>query len=190
MVEETAEKYDINPGLLATVAITETPSGTTEPYLRGGAVSSFDIGVDDFYDKQSSIRKSVPAASEIPTFTSAMTHEDLNEKGRPVRSVTFRSGAEALSAVAAYLKHGENAIRERAGTAGKDFDALSTDTQFALTRIAYHGGIGKASSVLAQALTGKDILIRHEAQWGPQRAATVRTAQAEHLSQKVFGVPP
>jgi RHS repeat-associated protein len=184
-VEEVAKKMGVNPGLLAVVALSESPNGNFEPYLRSGAVSSFEVGTDDFFEKQADIRRKVPAASEISAKTTY--HTDVNETGRTVKSVDFASGREALFAVAAYLKHGEMSLRERAQQLGGDFGKLSGETQFALTRIAYHAGIGKANSVLAKALQGQDVLIRSPAHWGPQRAATVRAAQSIHVSGVIFG---
>lgn len=78
-----------------------------------------------------------------------------------------------------------------ASCATGDFDKLPLTTRLALTRMAMAAGTAGATPFLKDALEGKDIFVREAIPvWAYQtkRNATVRTAQAMHLSDWVFGI--
>lgn len=186
LVEWAADEVDINPGLLAVNLIAET---RMRDYFAKSKVSSFLVGTDDFYDKRHDISRKVPAYSKIGWNKNQKPVGDLNETDRIVRTIHFDSGRDALLASAVYLKHGEVVLRQEAQKVGKDFDTLPVETRFALTRLAFHAGHGRAKKNLRQVLEGKEILIRkRKARAGPQRKATIHTARAMHLSELIFGI--
>jgi hypothetical protein len=187
LVEWAAIKVDINPGLLAVNLIAETRRST---YLKKGKVSTFLIGTDDFYDKRHDISRKIFAYSNIRWDKKQKPVIDINERGRRVKSIFFDSGRDALLASTVYLKHGEVLLRQVATEAGKDFNKLPLETRFALIRLAFNAGHGRARKNLQQALNGKDILIRkRKTKAGPQRKATIHAARAIHLSEHVFDIP-
>lgn len=186
-IEDAAQKTGLNPGLLAENLITETTRGA---YLRKGATDSFEIGTDDYYVKRKDILAKVPAASGV---TYKCCHDSLNETGRTVKSVMFPSGEQAVLASAVYLKHGEEVLRAAALAAGEDFDTLSLEQRWALTRLAFNAGHGRAKKNMMETFAGGDVLILKGPTgppWGPQRAATVHTARAIHLSVGKFFLAP
>ena len=97
-----------------------------------------------------------------------------------------------MLATAVYLKFREVRLREIAAESGKDFDSLPLPTRFALTRMAMAAGTAGATPFLKDALNGVDIFVREAIPvraFQTKRNATVRTAQAMHLSDWVFGIP-
>ncbi len=182
-----AGEVDLNPGLLADTLIAETRRSS---YLTRREVSSFEIGTDDFYIKRQDIERKVPAYANV-RWDPRRVVDNVNETGRTVKSVRFASGRDATLASAAYLKHGEVVLREAAQAAHGDFNALSVETRYALVRLAFNAGHGRAKTNLTEALSGKDILIRKPPKKaGPQRRATIHVARAMRLSGHVFGVTP
>jgi WXG100 family type VII secretion target len=187
-IEWAAKEVGINPGLLAANVIAET---SRDDYLVKGKVDSFLIGTDDFYDKRNDISNKVPAYSKIGWDKTQTPVIDTNENGRQVKTIYFNSGKDALLASAVYLKHDEEVLRQEAAKNGKDFDKLPVETRFALTRLAFNAGLGRAKKNLLEALDGQDILVHtSKKKEGPQRKATIHTAQAMHLSETIFGVTP
>jgi hypothetical protein len=182
-----ANEVGINPGLLASSLVSEIDPSN---YLRRDSVASLVIGTDHYWSKRNDIESKVPAAKNVG-WNRLMGPQivEVDKKGTKAELIYFRSGKDALLAHAVYLKHGEIRLRETAKKAGGNFDSLPAETRFVLTRIAFNAGHGRAFRNLNEALKGKDILIRRVSRWGPQRAATVHSAQAIHLSETVFRVP-
>ena len=139
-VEEAANDVDINPGLLAAVLLAEWDKRSL--YLSPGEVKSFVSGTDDFYMMRGQLKDSVPAFSKVRF--NATTTTNLNEHGRIVTTVTFKTGKDAALATAVYLKYTEIKLRKAAEKNGGDFDKFPIETRFALVRVAMasgHGGI-------------------------------------------------
>jgi hypothetical protein len=111
-------------------------------YLSPGEVKSFVSGTDDFYAMRGQLKDNVPAFSKVrfnPTTTT-----NLNEHGRTVTTVKFKTGKDATLATAVYLKYAEIKLRKAAEKNGGDFDKFPVETRFALVRVAMasgHGGI-------------------------------------------------
>lgn len=192
LVERAAKQVDINPGLLASTLLAEEPD--RRHYLTNEKVSSYRIGVDDFYKERERIRRRVPAYRKIgwDERQTPVVHLNDARKPREVATIFFDSGPDALLASAVYLKYGETLLREWAAQRGEDFHKLPIEIRFALTRIAFAGGVGTAKNRLERVLDGGDILVRKNLPskiYQTDRNATIRTAQALHLSEWIFRVP-
>ena len=136
-----AARAEINPGFLAAVLLAEV--GGRRPYLQSGEVSSFFTGTDDFLAQAERMKKFVPAFKDI-RFDPKKRITNINETGRKVTSILFKSGKDAALATAVYLKYAQHKLRQGAAANGGDFDAFPEQVRFALTRIAMaagHGGI-------------------------------------------------
>jgi V8-like Glu-specific endopeptidase len=192
LVEDTAREVDINPGLLGTIMMAETRRPRS--YLSSEKVSSYHIGCDDFYEGRSAIEARVPAYKKVKWDKKQVPDEHLNDaktNRRMVKTILFDSGKDAVLATAVYLKFREVRLREVAAEAGGDFDSLSLPTRMALTRMAMAAGTGGATKYLKDALNGVDIFVREKVPvraYQTKRNATVRTAQAMHLSDWAFGI--
>ena len=141
LVEWAAAEVDLNPGLLAAIALAEWDQPSL--YLQAGEVSSFQAGSDDFFASRAKLAENVPAFAKVK-FNGKQVSTDINEQQRLVTTVLFSSGKDALLGTAVYAKNGEIKLRKGAETNGGDFDKLPIETRFALVRIAMaagHGGI-------------------------------------------------
>lgn len=141
LVEEAAREADINPGLLAAVLLAEFDQRSL--YLSPGEVVSFDSGTDDFFAMQAQLKANVPAFAKV-RFNPATKTTDINEHGRKVTTVAFKTGKDAALATAVYLKYAEIKLRRAAAKNSGDFDTFPVETRFALVRVAMaagHGGI-------------------------------------------------
>jgi hypothetical protein len=188
LVREIALLVDLDPGLVAVNLIGESKR---DVYLSPREASSFLVGTDDYHVKRTDIAAKVPAHSAVRWDRQTGVFEDVNEKGRRVKSILFLSGKDAALASAVYLKHGEVVLREEARRLGGDFDRLPLEIRFMLTRVAFNMGHGAGRAELAKALRGEDVLIRKPAKRaGPRRIATLRAAQAVHVSRRFFGPDP
>ncbi len=188
VVASAAREAAVDSGLLASGMLAEA---RRVDYLTGKKVSSFRIGADDYYAKRRDIAAKVPAHAKVRWDTKTGPFTDTNKAGRKVLSIWFMSGRDAALASAVYLKHGEEVLRAAAKRAGGDFDRLPVEVRFMLSRLAFNLGHGGARAELARALNGVDVLIRTpQKKAGPRRKATIRTAQAMHLGQLVFGAAP
>jgi len=191
LVEDAAKKVDLNPGLLGTIIMAETRR--PQSYLSSETVSSYHIGVDDFYEMRGSIAAKVPAYAKVKWDRKQVPRVHLNDakKPREVKTIDFDSGPDGVLATAVYLKYREVNLREIATKLNGDFDSLPVETRFALTRMVMAAGEGGATPYLKDALAGKDIFVRKNVAveiYQTQRNATVRTAQAMHLSEWIFGI--
>lgn len=192
LIEQAANDVNLNPGLLAATLLAET--GSRNSYLTSSKVSSYHIGVDDFYDRRSALAARVPAYSRVRWDKHQVpeVHNNDAKKPRAVRTIWFDLGPAALLASAVYLKYGEVRLQEEAVKLGGDFNGLALEPRWALTRIAFNAGVGGARKRLARALRGEDILVRKDVRvkaYQTDRNATVRVAQAMHLSAWVFAIP-
>lgn len=192
LVENAAKQVGLNPGLLGAVIMAETRSPIS--YLTKDKVSSYLVGTDDFYEARAAIASRVPAYSKVHWDKNQTPQTHLNDATTPreVKTILFDSGPDALLATAVYLKFRETRLREIAKSMKADFDALPLATQIALTRIAMAAGTAGATPALQEALAQKDIFVRKNIPvriYQTRRNATVRTAQAIHLSEWIFGIP-
>jgi hypothetical protein len=193
LVEDAARDVDLNPGLLGTIMMAETRS--PQSYLSSEKVSSYLIGTDDFFAGRAAIKARVPAYAKVRWDKRQTPIEHLNDaqtNPRKVKTILFDSGPDAVLATAVYLKFREIRLREIAAGLKGDFDKLPLATRMALTRMAMAAGTAGATSFLKNALQGVDIFVRKAvpvAIYQTQRNATVRTAQAMHLSDWIFGIP-
>ena len=192
LVENAANDAGLNPGLLGTVIMAETRSPAT--FLSNEKVSSYFIGTDDFFEAQGAMAARVPAFGKVKFDRHQTPRVHLNDakaNPRQVKSILFDSGPDALLATAVYLKMREVRLREIAKEMNGDFDALPIETRLGLTRMAMAAGTQGVTPLLKNALAGQDILIRKaipvEA-YQTQRNGTVRTAQAMHSSEWIFGI--
>jgi hypothetical protein len=192
LVEDAAREVDLNPGLLGTIMMAETRR--PQSYLSSAKVSSYHIGADDFYEGRAAIKARVPAYAKVRWDKSQMPSAHLNDaktNRRMVKTILFDSGPAAVLATAVYVKFREVRLREIAAELGGDFDSLPLPTRFALTRIAMAAGTAGATPYLKDVLKGVDIFVREAIPvraYQTKRNATVRTAQAIHLSDWVFGI--
>ena len=193
LVEDAAGEAGLNPGLLGTIMMAETRRPLS--YLSIEKVSSYHIGCDDFYEGRTAIQARVPAYAKVKWDRSQTPVEHLNDaekNPRMIKTILFDSGPDGALATAVYLKFREVRLREIAAKLHVDFDSLPLPTRFALTRMAMAAGTGGATPYLKDALNGVDIFVRTAIPvraYQTQRNATVRTAQAMHLSDWVFGLP-
>jgi hypothetical protein len=192
LVENAAKSVDLNPGLLGSIIMAETRQPSN--YLTTEKVSSYLIGTDDFYEARSAIAERVPAYAKVhwDKTQTPQSHPNDAITPREVKSILFDSGPDALLATAVYIKFREVRLREIAKELKGDFDSLPVETRFALTRMAMAAGTAGTTPALKDALAGKDILIRKAIPvkiYQTKRNATVRAAQAMHLSEWIFGIP-
>ena len=187
LVEWAAAQVNLNPGLVAANFIAETK---VTDYL-GGTISSFVVGTDDFYDKRADLEKKVAAYKQISWKKDSAYLTDVNERGRTVNTVHFKTGKDAALASAVCLKHGEEVLREEAARLGKNFDDIPLERCFAFLRLAFNAGNGRAKKNLNEYFSkNQDVLIlKPQQKAGPQRMATIRTAQAIYLSETFFAQP-
>jgi hypothetical protein len=193
LVERAATQVNLNPGLLGVIVTSELE----RPYdlLSGAKIDSYYIGTDDFYEARTAIAARVPVYANVnwDKHQTPLTHDnDRMGTPRKVQTIFFDSGPDGLLAMAVYIKFREVRLREIASELKGDFDGLPVEYRFALTRMAMAAGTEGATSFLKDALAGKDILVRKPiavAIYQTQRNATVRTAQAMHLSDWIFGIP-
>jgi len=215
VVENAAAQAGINPGLLGAIMMAETRRPNS--YVSNGKVRSYHIGVDDFYIARGSIASRVPAYAGIrwdkgqtpevhdndslackkkaQALAAGNTAEAARHglKCRQVKTILFDSGPDGALATAVYLKFIEVRLQE-IGLAdfNGDFSKLPITTKFALTRMAMGAGLTGVKPFLKDALSGTDIFVRKNIRVKARqtkRNATVRTAQAMHLSEWVFGIP-
>jgi hypothetical protein len=192
LIEDAAREVDLNPGLLGTIMMAETRR--PQSYFSSGKVRSYHVGTDDFYENRAAIKARVPAYANVKWDKNQTPDVHLNDATKPrlVKTILFDSGPDAVLATAVDAKFREVRLREIAAGLKGDFDNLPLATRFALTRMAFAGGTAGATPFLKDALKGVDIFIRKAI---PVRArqtkrnATVRTAQAMHLSDWIFGIP-
>jgi V8-like Glu-specific endopeptidase len=141
VVAWAAREVNLDPGFLAAVLLAEV--GRAAPYLRSGEVSSFFTGTDDFFAQRGQLRANVPAFAQVH-FDEKKVTTSINEHGRAVTTIPYRTGKDAALATAVYLKWGEIKLSRAMRKNGRDFEALPVATRFVLVRIAMaagHGGI-------------------------------------------------
>ena len=191
LVEQAARDVDLNPGLLAAVLLAET---SMSAYLARNKISSYLVGVDDFYESRGALAAKVPAYAKIRWDRKQKPEAHLNDAQttpRTVQTILFDSGRDALLAVAVYLKFREIRLQEEATTLGKNFHSLGLETCWALIRGAMGAGVQGIRPGLVKALNGEDILVRKNIPpkaYQTYRNATIRTAEALHLSDWIFGI--
>jgi hypothetical protein len=148
VVAWAAKEVDMDPGFLAAVLLAEVDSAS--PYLSPGEVRSFFTGTDDFFEQRAQLRANVPAFSQVH-FDERRKTTNINEHGRQVTTIPYKTGRDAALATAVYLKYGEIKLRRAAQRNGGNFDTLPVATRFVLTRIAMaagHGGISPEGDLI------------------------------------------
>jgi hypothetical protein len=141
IVAWAAKEVDIDPGFLAAVLLAEV--GSASHYLSLGEVSSFFTGTDDFFAERAQLSANVPAFTRVH-FDEKKKTTNINEHGRKVTTIRYKTGKDAALATGVYLKYGEIKLRRAAQKNGGDFDKLPVATRFVLVRLAMaagHGGI-------------------------------------------------
>jgi Putative amidase domain len=191
LVAGAAKEVDLNSGLLGTIMMAETRRPMS--YLSNEKVSSYHIGTDDFFEARDAIAARVPAFAKVKWEKTQSPIVHLNDAPTPreVKTIFFDSGSDAALATAVYIKFREVRLREISTELKGDFDRLPIETRFALSRMAMAAGTAGATPFLKDALAGKDIMVRKPLPvkiYQTQRNATVRTAQAMHLSEWIFGL--
>lgn len=190
LVAWAAREVDLNPGLVADNLIAEAKR---DVYLATSPVSSYAVGVDDFYERRAAVKAAVPAYSKIKWDPASKRehYNDNRDRPRLVTTIDFASGKDAALASAVTLKYIELDLIRTAGSAGRSFVSLPIETRFALIRLAFNAGIGRARTELRAVLKGGDVLVRTPRKVaGPQRNATIHAGRALHLSRAIFGVDP
>ena len=208
-IEKAARQVQINPGLLAASLFAEDARSSYTQ--QSGEVDGWTIGTDDYKEREARLHREIPASTTIkPTRYASQT----NEQGREIKEVPVFKAADATLASAVYLKDSENSVRKALHEMGGEFDFLPVEERFALTRFALNAGSGAMRKQLVEFLgltlqrgnkylhnaTGREFLgftsgtlkngVEQFDSRHPRRAATVHTAQAIHLSQKIFNVDP
>jgi len=148
LVESVAADAGLDPGFLAAVLLAEWDRHSL--YLSTGEVKSFVTGTDDFFASRAQLRANVPAFSKV-RFDESRKTTNVNEHGRTVTTIPFKTGRDAALATAVYLKYAEIKLRKAFEKNGADFDALPAETRFALVRIAMaagHGGISQDGDLI------------------------------------------
>ena len=141
VVAWAAREVNMDPGFLAAVLLAEV--GSASPYLSSGEVRSFFTGTDDFFAQRAQLRANVSAFARVH-FDENKKATSINEHGREVTTIPYRTGNDAALATAVYLKWGEIKLSRAMRKNGRDFEALPMVTRFVLIRIAMaagHGGI-------------------------------------------------
>lgn len=210
-IAAAAKEVGLNPGLLAASMLSE--DRVTQYTATSGEVSGFDIGVDDYKEREAKFKKEFPSAKTVKP-TRYETH--TNEKGRVIEVPVFKA-EDAVRVSAYYLKDSELKARAAIAEMGGSFDRLPVEYRFAITRYAMNAGPQAARKIMEQFLglkkgrhgtyvpsskRPKELLrykpwrtIRGMEQFYARegfalRAATAHAAQAIHLSQRIFGVNP
>lgn len=207
-IEAAAKSVNINPGLLAASMFAEHKVSSYT--RRTGEVDGWLIGLDDYKESKAAIERLVPAARALKPIRFA---PQTNEQGRYIPEVPVFKAEDAVLASAVYLKYSEEKARSAFLDIGGSFDRLPIEEQFALTRYGMNAGHGAMKLRIMQLLgarkdggkyvydrTSKDFLqfkplktahgIEQFSSLHPQRAATAHTAQALHLSQRIFAINP
>jgi hypothetical protein len=183
LVETIAAEAGISPGLLAVNALTERDA--RRDWLTPDPVATWQAGVDDWVSLDKAIRSRVPGAPRITATATGEVFE--NELGREIPVFTFGDGRDALRAIAWTLRYAEVRMTDD-GWSG--YGSLSAGQRFALDRFAFNRGVPAAVNLVRQVgASGNSVLIDSgdASPSHPQRAATIRAAQAVHLANTVFG---
>jgi RHS repeat-associated protein len=186
MVYEVSSQLGMDPGRLAGHALSEA---LRDYYLTPNWVSSYSIGVDNYYEEKGEIERLLPAAS-LP-LDSKWAYAELNDARNPyyVMSVWFERGSDGLLASGAQLLYRENLLRETASSMNERFDDFPRDIQWGLAELAFMAGNGYAERQLRKYIEhGRDPLRRFPQDRGPSyplREAAIRVAQMMHLSQEL-----
>jgi hypothetical protein len=207
-IEAAAKQVDLNPGLLAATLLAE--DWRRSYTQRTGEVDGWFIGTDDYKERKADIERRVPAARSIKPIRYG---PHTSESGRVITEVPVWKAADAVLASAAYLKYGELKARDAFSEVGGSFNRLPVEYRFALTRFGMNAGPGAMRKRIMDFLgvtqrhgkyvhnrMGRDFLryrpwkLEHDIEQFSRhralRAATAHTAQAIHLSQKIFGINP
>jgi hypothetical protein len=208
-VADAAKEVGLNPGLLAANLLAEHT--TTKSYTkRTGEVEGWTIGTDYYKDRKAAIERVVPAARKIKPIRYEPHTNELNQF---IPEVPVFKAEDAVLASAVYLKYAEEEVRRIMSSMGGSLERLPVEYQFALTRYALNAGVGRLQLRVMEFLgmtrrhghyvqnrTSKEFIqykpwkLRHGleqfSRHKPQRAATAHTAQAIHISQKIFGIIP
>jgi hypothetical protein len=160
LVDWAAAEVRLDPGFLAAVLLAEV--GSAAPYLSSAKITSFRTGTDDLFDQRAQLWDNVVAFTKVRF--DAQTTTNINEHGRTVRTVNFRSGKDAVLATGVYLAWARIKLGRAMSRAGGNFDDLPAPTRFLLMRVAMaagHGGIGLDGSLIRfKTKNGKRVPVR------------------------------
>jgi hypothetical protein len=153
-----AKEVDLDPAFLAAVLLAEV--GNASPYLSSSEVTSFFTGTDDFFAQSAQLRANVPAFAKVH-FDDKKKTTSINEHGREVTTIPYKTGRDAALATAVYLKYGEIKLRKAVQKNGRDFDTLPVATRFVLVRVAMaagHGGISPDGDLIRFKRKGGELM--------------------------------
>jgi V8-like Glu-specific endopeptidase len=182
LVAWAATAVNLDPGFLAAVLLAEWDRSSL--YLSPGEVSSFDSGTDDFFAQSAQLRANVPAFVQVH-FDAKKKTTNINEHGREVTTIPYRTGKDAALATAVYLKWGEIKLSRAMQKNGGDFEALPVATRFVLVRIAMaagHGGISPDGDLIWFKKKG-DTLVKAQ----PREAGAILLGVARSLDRVLKG---
>jgi V8-like Glu-specific endopeptidase len=158
VVAWAAGEVNMDPGFLAAVLLAE--AGSASHYLNSGEVRSFFTGSDDFFEQRAQLRANVPAFAQVH-FDETKKTMSINEHGREVTTIPYRTGKDAALATAVYLKWGEVKLHRAMRKHGGDFEKLPMATRFFLVRVAMaagHGGISLDGDLIRFKRKGKKLV--------------------------------
>jgi hypothetical protein len=169
LVEVVAAEAGVDPGLLAVNALTEQP--TPSYWLTAGPVRAEDAGLGDWSAEAPEILGAVPGAPSI---------------GPGPSPQELANGRDALRAMAWTLRDADVRLAQEVGSAYGD---LPANQRYVLQRLAFDRGVDVAVAQGQEAASsGTSVVVASgDVAADPQRAATVRGAQAVHVAYSMFG---
>jgi hypothetical protein len=211
IVIRAARRADIHPALLAVNVLSEEDDRRV--WLSPGRMENIRAGLDFWHEQRRRVARQVgvnlsttirrtPACRNIGLVPGEIVDAQgrcvfVNERtrtfprGRPTGPVhVFASPTDAMTAMAGWLRVLETQLGQAVGASA--WDAFPEPFRHAVTRYAYNPGPRPAMRLTRRAArsqaAGRDpIALLPRRGDGPQRRATIRAAQAMHLSNTVFG---
>jgi hypothetical protein len=191
-VRDVAARVGLDPGSLASNLLSEVQRRSV--WTNPVPVESHIVGVDYWHEERPKVRSVVRAAANIRESivrdSRGRPVHFVNERGRDTGPVyRFTTGRDGMLALASSIAYRDQRLR-RSMPPGA-YDRLPAAVRFAAVRLAFNAGTSRGIRMVRRAAAGQDPLVRSGAgsPQRPSRAATIRAAQAIHLSQAVFGIP-
>jgi hypothetical protein len=203
LIERIAAEVEIDPGLLAVVALHELWGGGLLTSKTG--VINVAVGVDHWETEAAAVVKDVPAAKRIQWRPASEAwrkshglkpgEKYVQETGKTAGDyIGFKTGEDSFLALAGVLKHREKELERSVGT--EKWNGIPVGERFALVRLSFNPGENNVNQLAQRAANGKSILITSGPVYGspatatnfhPLRYATQAAGQAIHISQHTFG---